>query len=1077
MMKTLTKIKLINWQGFYDETIDVKGSILVTGENGSGKSSLIDALYFLLTGGDYDKFNAAANEKNDRSVESYMRGRTGEIGNPDLRPAPNVVSHIALEFFDEESRKSFVLGVVLEIQESRSRIGRGFYYFKNRKMDDELFAAEKDGKKSYLNFAAMKKKFQEKMDDLGDTKESARKAIYAILSLEGNKYYELLPKAMSFKPIEDVGDFVYKFLMPEKNVSIDQIRENIRTYNETLKIVNTDKEKTKVLENIITRGDEYRHTLEDQKLVKAYQKKKAVEKAESTIAFAGKKISEEEERQKRITADKEANDKELDGLKETKYSIVHQEAYVQIQGIKKDLQRVSSEVTDLERKSSSFSKKVLNEKQIASAFGIATRFSHCVETEDFSELKGELLSYKAKLDKAIKDLREECNGLSISLTLKNDKLNDLKARKEKLSQGVHPYDSKVEALIEVIHNGLKKKYNVEVNPKPFCELLDISSENEEWRNALEGYLNTRRFDLFVPIEYFDESLRLYEKYKIERHISGVGLVNVAKLTDDPPLPNSLATKVTALTNDARLYANYLLGQVICVDSEDNLKQYPSSITRTVMVYKNKAARQTKKEVYETPYIGRNSIQIQLKNATEKINKLSDDIEALNKQISNKDKLVRTGEGNHFDSLYQSEDYWQQKHSKQEEQRTLSFQYDQLKESEGKITAEVDAIQAKIKEAEDAGKKLNDDYVNSQKIIAEQNASLKVATADLEKSKAELKEALRDSTISHDFESFYQNNSLSEQGILSRLGNDKQILDRDSKIIIAQMQDYITRFQFDAVPDIDSIDDFYNEYNNVVKRNLVQYEDRLKQVRDVALQTFQNSYIADIRNNIRTETENIKKLNKILDEKPFGAQEEKYKFEISKSKDPVFGQYYDIFKTDQDYSIKDLFTEQLNDSNLALMNELFQRLTAETSDEKQLTAIREFTDYRRFMSYDIIITNKYGKSYRFSKISKSKSGGETQTPFYVIIAASFDQIVKGGFTQQSKGCIVMFDEAFEKMDEAHVDSMMQYFRKLSIQPIIAVPSRNAKPIMPYVDTVIGLVKIKDRIFPRPRIKEDKQDERL
>ena len=153
-----------------------------------------------------------------------------------------------------------------------------------------------------------------------------------------------------------------------------------------------------------------------------------------------------------------------------------------------------------------------------------------------------------------------------------------------------------------------------------------------------------------------------------------------------------------------------------------------------------------------------------------------------------------------------------------------------------------------------------------------------------------------------------------------------------------------------------------------------------------------------------------------------------------------------------------------------MNDLFKRLTADTKDEKSMKVIQDFTDYRKFMSYEIIITNKYGKSYRFSKINKSKSGGETQTPFYVIIAASFDQIVKSGYSERSKGCIVMFDEAFEKMDEAHVDSMMQFFRKLSIQPIIAVPSRNAKPIFPYVDTTIGLVKIKDRIFPRPRFKE-------
>ena len=50
LMKTLTKIKLINWHGFYDETINIQGATLITGDNGCGKSTLLDAIYFLLAG-------------------------------------------------------------------------------------------------------------------------------------------------------------------------------------------------------------------------------------------------------------------------------------------------------------------------------------------------------------------------------------------------------------------------------------------------------------------------------------------------------------------------------------------------------------------------------------------------------------------------------------------------------------------------------------------------------------------------------------------------------------------------------------------------------------------------------------------------------------------------------------------------------------------------------------------------------------------------------------------------------------------------------------------------------------------
>lgn len=99
-MKTLTKIKLINWHGFYDETININGSTLFAGENGCGKSSLIDAMYFLLSGGDESKFNSAADEKTTRSITTYMRGRTGTEGMENLRDSGNIITHIALEFYD-----------------------------------------------------------------------------------------------------------------------------------------------------------------------------------------------------------------------------------------------------------------------------------------------------------------------------------------------------------------------------------------------------------------------------------------------------------------------------------------------------------------------------------------------------------------------------------------------------------------------------------------------------------------------------------------------------------------------------------------------------------------------------------------------------------------------------------------------------------------------------------------------------------------------------------------------------------------------------------------------------------------
>src|SRR5690554_4403109 len=77
-LKKLTKIKLVNWHLFTDQTIKIDGNTLISGENGSGKSTLLDALQYLLVGGKSGaKFNIAATDDARRTLEGYVRGRIG----------------------------------------------------------------------------------------------------------------------------------------------------------------------------------------------------------------------------------------------------------------------------------------------------------------------------------------------------------------------------------------------------------------------------------------------------------------------------------------------------------------------------------------------------------------------------------------------------------------------------------------------------------------------------------------------------------------------------------------------------------------------------------------------------------------------------------------------------------------------------------------------------------------------------------------------------------------------------------------------------------------------------------------
>src|SRR3712207_3690786 len=107
-MKKLTAMRLINWHAFVDETIEIKNSVLLSGENGAGKSTILDAIQFVLTCSKYN-FNKAANEESKRKLTGYVRYKTGREESEYLRTG-DVTSHVALEFYEENRKNYFIIG-------------------------------------------------------------------------------------------------------------------------------------------------------------------------------------------------------------------------------------------------------------------------------------------------------------------------------------------------------------------------------------------------------------------------------------------------------------------------------------------------------------------------------------------------------------------------------------------------------------------------------------------------------------------------------------------------------------------------------------------------------------------------------------------------------------------------------------------------------------------------------------------------------------------------------------------------------------------------------------------------------
>ena len=581
-------------------------------------------------------------------------------------------------------------------------------------------------------------------------------------------------------------------------------------------------------------------------MFKAYKYQKIIDNAKKEIEICNNKIKAIDSTIADIDSSYKEYEKQKESIQQSIYEIEHNNSYQALAKIEKDIEFERINNQKLNDCVNQLNRNILDESKIAKELNINTCLQTFIKTEDYCSFKEELEKYKQKLNETADTINEKIMFVKEKLTEGENKKKDLNDKISKIKNGLPSYRDNVLSLQQVIQEGIFNMTGENIKVIPFCELLDIVSGEERWRNALEGYLHTRRFDLFVPEKYYDMALNLYEKYKSERKIYGVGLVNTKKLTGKEEIcPNSLATKLVAFDERAKSYANYILGNVICVETEGDLKKYDSSITPTVMVYQNKAARQTKPQIYQTPFIGRDALKIQLEQLQLYLQDCEKECNDLDAQKTSLEIKRRKINNSRYSKLEDVDNYWNKAKISKQKLNDMSEQFDKLKEQSGTLFVDLngfycqrDVIISKTKELHNKEIQYNSEKNGKQNLINVDNEKIN-------KNKPILEDCLRDNDVRAVFYDFVKENNLSFDEIDNKERNAIGQIGKYESDTTKLMKDYINKYGFDSNSLIDSLDDFFKEYHLVVERELAKYEERLEKVKQTALITFQNSYIAEI----------------------------------------------------------------------------------------------------------------------------------------------------------------------------------------------------------------------------------------
>jgi len=272
------------------------------------------------------------------------------------------------------------------------------------------------------------------------------------------------------------------------------------------------------------------------------------------------------------------------------------------------------------------------------------------------------------------------------------------------------------------------------------------------------------------------------------------------------------------------------------------------------------------------------------------------------------------------------------------------------------------------------------------------------------------------------------------------------------------QTYSLTYQFGYDDDEDAAR-YLRERDRYTESELPEYEARIAEQRALAEQELVENFIHRLREQIEDARQQLAYLNTTLAGLRFGGE----RFSFITRPEPSLRQVYDMIMDSQTILGESLFESDFRQRHQEGWDLLFERLTA-APDEELVPELRELQDYRNYLRYDIRIHYPSGDRALLSHIKAKKSGGETTTPFYVAMAASFAQAYRLNQPRPSDTIrLALFDEAFGKMDTARTASALQFMVDSQLQVLLATPPDKAAGLLPHVDSVRTVVRKNNHAF--------------
>ena len=1074
----LQSVEVLNWGTFHRHVWTLPthgGNSLLTGDIGSGKSTLVDGLTTLLVPPQQVVYNKAAGaETRERDLRSYVMGYYKSEKNTDTLEASSVAlrdqnsfSVLSAAFFNSGYRTAVTLAMVLWLPDKSKQPERCYV------VADEILHITDDFSGFGPNISELKKKLKKRKSiSVFDSFAKYSAAFMRRMGIENSQALSLFFQTVSMKSVGNLTDFVRRHMLEQPPVRgrIDALCRQFEDLNKAHAAVRRARDQVERLQPLVAESRNHQDVEDDIERHRQYRSVLHAFFAQKKVRLLDERIKLYETEETKRTAQMERIRQQLASLKLNEQKLrqaIFENGGNRLAALSTEIDRLTAERGRIQQRTEVY-------------LALCRELAFPKPQNDDGFLANRTAAEKSLTEVDAQVAKQENRQVEAKVRLKElgGRMGDLEAELESLKKR----KSNIPLKNITIRHKLCESVGVSEETIPFCgELLRVREAEKAWEGAAERLLRNFGLSLLVPEALYGRVAAYVDSHHLAGRIVYYKTVTRGDYFADTADPRALCRKLD-IKPDTPFY-EWLEAELsrrfnaVCCEDMADFQRLPFAVTRQGQI--KSAGKRHEKDDRFTIH-DRSRFILGWQNLA-KISALTQDLERLKTEW---DAGIK--------ELEQAERVRRELRAREDTLRNLLLVQSFAEINWGPLALEIKKLTAekqKLRKSSDILETLNAQLAENQGEATtweekkdRLNAIMGKIQVRLQNWRENRKEAhgrLADVPADMQAELFpalrrLQDQALGEARITVKNCDARQTEMRDwlqarldafskkqsrlAQSIVRHMQEYKNAYPMETRETDAAVaagDEYAHMLEVLTEEDLPRHEARFKTMLNEG--TIQNMALfqSKLENELADIRDKIKIINRSLSAIDYN-DGSYIKLMADHSRDTEVRQFRQDLKACLGGTLNGKADEDYNEQKFLQVKAIIDRFKGRdgrTDLDGRWT--RKVTDVRNWLLFSVAERWREDDAEKeFFSDTSGKSGGQKEKLAYTILAAAlaYQFGLKWGEKRSRSFRFVMIDEAFGRGSDDSTRYALELFKKLNLQLLIVTPMQKTHIIEDYVQSV-------------------------